>query len=149
MRLSFFPTCESLFAIDATCVLARAIHAVCLGRNIETEYRALADNVTVEGDIPDDIASIVRCVHRFTGDGLNGRRTCGFVIVHVGPAEALGAKTNVRWAQCGDVWTVMYKKGNATAIAKGASPTEALEGLLKAIARLPLTDETDGATVVA
>lgn len=149
MRLSFFPTCESMFAIGMADDLARAVHSVCANRNIQSQFCTWYHKYTVEGDIPDDIASIVRCVHRFVGDGMNGRRTCGFVVVHVGPAEALGAKTSVRWAQCGDVWTVTYKKGNATAIAKGASPTEALEGLLKAIARLPLTDETDGATVVA
>lgn len=138
MKLLIFPTCNSDFSVGSTGTIARTIHRICLERGAVVQLLTWYHSYTVEGDIPDDICNAVRGIHRFIGDGLNGRRTCGFVVVSTSLAGAMGAKTVLRWVEQGDKWMVIAKGAAFTCIGRAALPSDALSSLLVALKRIHL-----------
>jgi len=147
--LTFAPEHPSAFAIACTVDLARAVQSVCMGRADDTRMLTMDRGCLVEGTIPVDILDVVRGIHRFVGDGLNGRRTCGFVMVYQGIGSGMGAKTVLRWEHKNGKWSVKYKNGRFTAIGKDVSMKVALDNLFVAFKPSPLTDKLGRATVVA
>ena len=149
MPLTFCPEHPSAFAIACTVDLARAVQSVCVDRGAGTRLLTMDWGCIIEGTIPVDILDVVRGVHRFVGDGLNGRRTCGFVSVYQNIGSGMGAKTVLRWEHKVGKWSVKYKNGRFTAIGKDASMKGALDNLFVAFNPSPLTERLGRATIVA